>query len=117
MRRWWRGGWGPGRGRRGTRAGGWAGCRRAAWGSTGSRSPRTAPPVAGVLDPAKWSAVYQGGGLSGLSADVVAFDRITITAQGAAGPGGASTASYSNAPSDVSDTLGRTLAAFSDLPL
>jgi len=76
------------------------------------------PLVAGTLDPAKWSAVWQGaGGFSGLAADVVAFDRIALQLQGPAGPGGASSVSYSNAPSDVSDTLGRMLAAFSDRPL
>jgi len=75
------------------------------------------PLVAGTLDPAKWSAVYQGGGFFCESASVAAFDRIDLTFSGTAGPGGASNVSYSNDPSDVSDTLGRTLAAFEGLPL
>ena len=75
------------------------------------------PLVADALDAAKWSGTWQGGGMSGLSADVVGVDRIAVTLQGAAGPGGASDVSYSNAPSDVSDTLGRMLAAFEEFPL
>jgi hypothetical protein len=75
------------------------------------------PLVADVLDPAKWSGVWQGGAMAGNAAEVIAFDRVTVLLEGAAGPGGASSVSYSNAPSDVVDTLGRTLAAFSGLPL
>jgi hypothetical protein len=75
------------------------------------------PLVADTLDAEKWSGAWQGGGMGGLSADVVAFDRIAITLQGTAGPGGASTVSYAADPSDVSDTSGRELAAFSDFPL
>jgi hypothetical protein len=74
------------------------------------------PLVVNTLDPAKWSGVYLGGAMAGLSADVVAFDRIQVSIEGPAGGGGASSVSYSNAPSDVSDTLGRTLAAFEGFP-
>jgi hypothetical protein len=70
------------------------------------------PLVADALDAAKWSGVWQGGAMAGNSAEVIAFDRVTVLLEGAAGPGGASSVSYSNAPSDVSDTLGRQLAAF-----
>jgi hypothetical protein len=76
-----------------------------------------APLVAGELDPAKWSGVYQGGGFGGLTAEIASFDRINLSLQGTAGAGGASNVSYSADPSDVSDTLGRTLAAFVGFPL
>jgi hypothetical protein len=75
------------------------------------------PLVADTLDPDKWSATYEGGAFTSYSAEVVAFDRINVTVQGVAGGGGASSVSYAADPSDVSDTSGRTLAAFSDLPL
>jgi hypothetical protein len=76
-----------------------------------------APLVADTLDPEKWSGTWQGGGLGGFTAEIASFDRINISLQGLAGPGGASTVSYSNDPSDVSDTNGRQLAAFSEFPL
>jgi len=75
------------------------------------------PLVIGTPDPAKWSAVYQGGGVACESVSLSAFDRIDVTLNGTAGPGGASSVSYSNDPSDIADSLGRQLAAFSDLPL
>jgi hypothetical protein len=76
------------------------------------------PLVADALDAAKWSAVYQGGGgFFCESASVGAFDRVDLMFSGTPGPGGASTVSYSNDPSDVSDSLGRQLAAFEGLPL
>jgi hypothetical protein len=76
-----------------------------------------APLVEGVLDPEKWSGVYQGGEMTGLTADYAGFDRILVSLQGAAGAGGASSVSYANDPSDVSDSLGRQLAAFDAFPL
>ena len=75
------------------------------------------PLVADPLDPAKWSGAWQGGGMAPLTAEVVAFDRIAITLQGTAGPAGTSSVSYAAGPSDVSDTLGRQLAAFEEFPL
>jgi hypothetical protein len=75
------------------------------------------PLVADPLDAEKWSGTYEGGAMTPYSADVVAFDRITVTLQGLAGGGGASSVSYAADPSDVSDTSGRELAAFSGLPL
>jgi hypothetical protein len=76
-----------------------------------------APLVEAVLDPNKWSGTYQGGGFGGLSADYAGFDRILVSLQGTAGADGASTVSYANDPSDVSDSLGRQLAAFDGFPL
>jgi hypothetical protein len=75
------------------------------------------PLVADPLDAEKWSGTYQGGAMTPYAADVVAFDRITVTLQGVPGAGGASTVSYAAGPSDVSDATGRQLAAFSDFPL
>jgi hypothetical protein len=76
-----------------------------------------APLVVSELDPAKWSGTWQGGGMASFTAEVAGFDRILVSLQGLAGGGGANTVSYAADPSDVSDTSGRTLAAFSDLPL
>jgi hypothetical protein len=76
-----------------------------------------APLVAGELDPFKWSGVYQGGGMASFTAEIAGFDRIAISLQGFAGTGGASSVSYAADPSDVSDTLGRQLAAFEGVPL
>jgi hypothetical protein len=75
------------------------------------------PLVADPLDAEKWAGTYEGGAMTSYAADVVAFDRITVTLQGLPGAGGASTVSFAAAPSDVSDTSGRKLAAFGDLPL
>ena len=75
------------------------------------------PLVADPLDPEKWAGTWDGGAMFPHTAEVTAFDRIAITLQGAAGPGGASTVWYVAAPSDVRDTLGRELAAFDDFPL
>jgi hypothetical protein len=71
----------------------------------------------GLLAASRWSATYEGGAFTGYSAVVVGFDRIDVTVQGFAGGGGASSVSYAAGPSDVSDTSGRWLAAFSGLPL
>jgi hypothetical protein len=75
------------------------------------------PLVVHELDPAKWSAVYQGNAFTGYLAEVVAFDRITVTVQADAPAAGADSVSYTAAPSDVSDSSGRELAAFSDYPI
>jgi hypothetical protein len=75
------------------------------------------PLVVDAPDPAKWSAVYQGGGFFCESVAFAAFDRLDVQMNGTPGPGGASSVSYSNDPSDVADSLGRQLAAFSDFPL
>jgi hypothetical protein len=75
------------------------------------------PLVGGELDSAKWSAVYQGGGFQCEMASVGSFDRVDLMFSGTPGPGGASSVSYSNDPSDVSDTSGRQLAAFDGFPL
>jgi hypothetical protein len=76
-----------------------------------------APLVVETPDPSKWSAVYQGGGFFCESVAFGGFDRLDLQINGTPGPGGARNVSYSNDPSDISDTLGRQLAAFSDYPL
>jgi hypothetical protein len=75
------------------------------------------PLVVDTLDPEKWSATYQGGAFTSYSAEVVAVDRISVTVEGTAGGGGPNTVAYAADPSDVSDTSGRQLAAFSGFPL
>jgi hypothetical protein len=75
------------------------------------------PLVAGTLDAENWSAVYQGVGFYGYDANVAAFDRIDIIVQANAPAPGADSVSYAADPGDVSDTGGRTLAAFEGLPL
>jgi hypothetical protein len=75
------------------------------------------PLVADPLDPEKWMGTWDGGAMTPYAADVVEFDRITVTLTGIAGPGGASTVSYVAGPSDVRDASGRELAAFDGFPL
>ena len=78
-----------------------------------------AAPLAGVAgaDPAKWSARYQGQRyVPKLVADVV-FDTVYLQMTPAGAEAGADEISYANAPSDVSDVLGRFLSAFAGFPL
>jgi hypothetical protein len=75
------------------------------------------PLVVDGLDPDKWSATYEGGAFTSYQAEVVSFDRITVTVQGFAGEGGPNAVAYAADPSDVSDTNGRELAAFEGFPL
>jgi hypothetical protein len=70
------------------------------------------PLVAAVLDPAKWTARYGGVRYVGYSAEVTAFDRVAVIVESGPAEAGADEVGYTNAPSDVVDTLGRTLAAF-----
>ena len=63
-------------------------------------------------DPAKWTARYQGQKYVGSLIAAVDFETafLQMTATGAeAGP---DVLNYANAPSDISDSLGRQLAAF-----
>ena len=72
--------------------------------------------VAGA-DPAKWSARYQGQRYVGILVGDVVFDTIYLQMTPTGAEAGADELSYSNAPSDVSDFLGRFLAALSGFPM
>ena len=75
-----------------------------------------AEPLAGVggAAPAKWTARYQGLGFAGILIALENFDtlQITLSSTEAEAEAGADVISYANAPSDISDSLGRFLAAF-----
>jgi hypothetical protein len=70
-----------------------------------------------AADPAKWTARYQGQKYVGAILVNVAPDTLYLQMTPAGAEAGADVLSYANAPSDVSDSLGRFLAAFSDFPL
>jgi hypothetical protein len=70
-----------------------------------------------AADPTKWTARYQGEKYVGAILLNVAPDTLYLQMPPAGAEAGADVLSYANAPSDVSDSLGRFLAAFSDFPL
>ena len=70
-----------------------------------------------AADPTKWTARYQGQTYVGSILINVAPDTLYLQMTPAGAEAGADVLSYANAPSDVSDSLGRFLAAFSDFPL
>ena len=78
-----------------------------------------AEPLAGVggAAPIKWRARYQGLGFEGILITPVTFDTLQVTLSATEPEAGADLISYANAPSDVSDSLGRFLAAFGGFPL
>ena len=67
-------------------------------------------------DPGKWSARFGGQVYPAVEMGMVDFDRFEIHFYGPTPQAGADQVSYSNAPSDISDSLGRQLAAFT-MPL
>jgi hypothetical protein len=77
------------------------------------------PLAAGVggADPAKWTVRFDGVRYGAYALSVAAFDTIHLDFIPLESEDGPDVLNYSNAPSDVSDTLGRQLAAFSDRPL
>ena len=68
-------------------------------------------------DPAKWSARYQGQRYVGSLLSNVLPDTLFIGLSPTGAEAGADELSYANAPSDISDTLGRFLAAFAGFVL
>ena len=78
-----------------------------------------AEPLAGVggAAPAKWTARYQGLGFAGILIALENFDTLQITLSSTEAEAGADVISYANAPSDIFDALGRSLAAFQGFPL
>jgi hypothetical protein len=70
-----------------------------------------------AADPAKWTARYQGISYVGSILQNVAPDMLYLQMTPAGAQAGADVLDYANAPSDVADSLGRQLAAFSGFPL
>ena len=70
-----------------------------------------------AADPAKWSARFGGQKYTGVLLAPVVEDRIFVLLDPVGAEAGADVLSYANAPSDISDSLGRFLAAFSAFPL
>jgi hypothetical protein len=73
-------------------------------------------PTAGA-DPTKWTARFDGAMYTALNVANVSFDTIQLAFGLATADAGADELSYSNAPSDIGDSLGRALAAFSGFPI
>ena len=70
-----------------------------------------------AADPAKWSARYQGQKYVGAVLSNVLPDTLYLSMASSGAEAGADVLNYANAPSDVSDSLGRFLAAFAGFPL
>ena len=70
-----------------------------------------------AADPAKWTARYQGQTYVGSILQNIAPDMLYLQMQPAGAEAGTDVLNYANAPSDVSDSLGRQLAAFAGFAL
>jgi hypothetical protein len=68
-------------------------------------------------DPAKWTARYTGWTYSGATIELTSYNTLRITMDQVDVEAGAAFVSYSAAPSDITDGLGRQLPAFSNLPM
>jgi hypothetical protein len=70
-----------------------------------------------AADPAKWNARYAGVRYVGNSLMNYGFNLIYVVMGAPSDDAGANEVNYTNAPSDISDALGRQLPAFSGFPL
>jgi hypothetical protein len=70
-----------------------------------------------AADPTKWTARYQGERYVGSLIAGGDFDFLYLQLSPTGAEAGPDILNYANAPSDVSDSLGRELAAFSGFPL
>jgi len=70
-----------------------------------------------AADPAKWTARFAGTRYMGVLLAPVVADSIFVLLDPAGAEAGADVLNYANAPSDISDSLGRFLAAFDGFPL
>ena len=70
-----------------------------------------------AADPAKWTARFAGTRYMGVLLAPVVADSIFVLLDPAGAEAGADVLNYANAPSDISDSLGRFLAAFEGFPL
>ena len=68
-------------------------------------------------DPTKWTARYQGQTWVGTSVSFVFLNTLFLLMDPVGAEAGADVLNYSNAPSDISDTLGRFLGAFTGYPI
>jgi hypothetical protein len=68
-------------------------------------------------DAAKWTARYAGSRFIGVSLLNVDYNAVEVGLSLTEAEAGADEFGYSNAPSDISDALGRQLAAFGGFPL
>ena len=65
-----------------------------------------------AADPAKWTARYQGQKYVGSLIAAVDFEALYLQLSPTGAEAGPDVLGYANAPSDISDSLGRQLAAF-----
>jgi len=79
--------------------------------------PNFAAGGASAADPAKWTARYQGEKYVGALVLNARLDALYMQMTPAGAEAGPDVLSYANAPSDISDSLGRQLAAFQGFPL
>jgi hypothetical protein len=70
-----------------------------------------------AADPLKWTARFADTRYVGASMELIAFNIVLMSFNDAAPQAGPDVIGYSNAPSDVSDGLGRELAAFANFPM
>ena len=70
-----------------------------------------------AADPTKWTARYQGQKYVGSILQNIAPDMLYLQMTPAGAEAGADVLNYANAPSDVSDSLGRFLAALAEFPI
>jgi hypothetical protein len=70
-----------------------------------------------AADPTKWTARYQGEKYVGSILGNVVADTLYLQMTPAGAEAGPDVLSYANAPSDVGDSAGRQLAAFSGFPI
>ena len=66
-----------------------------------------------MADAAKWVARFDGQRYIGSALELIAFDQILVVAMIDVAEAGPNEVAYTNAPSDIFDALGRSLAAFS----
>ena len=65
----------------------------------------------------KWTARWGDTGYEGDGVEGLTFDTLRVHLAELGGDVGDDVINYSNAPSDIGDSLGRQLAAFNDVPL
>ena len=70
-----------------------------------------------AADPVKWTARFEGMRYTGSSIFFIQWDTLFLVMDPTGAEAGADVLSYANAPSDISDSLGRFLAAFAGFPL
>jgi hypothetical protein len=70
-----------------------------------------------AADPTKWTARYQGISYVGSILTNVVADTLYLQMTPAGADAGPDVLSYANAPSDVADSAGRQLAAFTGFPI